>query len=115
VPLREAIARKFKRENNLDYKPSQTIVWHRRQARDLQRAARNPEPRRRGHHPRRPTGCYPEMVVLCGGKPVFVDCTMEHNFKLQPEPLERAITPKTKWIILNSPSNPTGAAYSRPR
>src|SRR3712207_7699455 len=38
---------------------------------------------------------------------------MEHNFKLQPEPLERAITPKTKWVILNSPSNPTGAAYSR--
>ncbi len=56
---------------------------------------------------------YPEMVGLCGGVPVFVDCTMEHDFKLQPEPLERAITPKTKWIILNSPSNPTGAAYTR--
>jgi aspartate aminotransferase len=53
------------------------------------------------------------MVGLCGGTPVFVECTMEHNFKLQPEPLERAITPKTKWIILNSPSNPTGAAYTR--
>src|SRR4029079_1589101 len=47
------------------------------------------------------------------GKPVFVDCTMEHDFKLQAEDLDRAITPKTKWIILNSPSNPTGAAYTR--
>ena len=56
---------------------------------------------------------YPEIVGLCGGTPVFVECTMAHNFKLQPEPLERAITPKTKWIILNSPSNPTGAAYTR--
>src|ERR687897_722998 len=56
---------------------------------------------------------YPEMVGLCGGTPVFVECTMEHSFKLQPEPLERAITPKTKWLLLNSPSNPTGAAYTR--
>jgi aspartate aminotransferase len=53
------------------------------------------------------------MVLLCGGNPVFVPCTMEHNFKLQPEALENAITPRTKWLILNSPSNPTGAAYTR--
>jgi aspartate aminotransferase len=56
---------------------------------------------------------YPEMVGLCGGTPVIVNTEMAHNFKLQPEPLERAITPKTKWIILNSPSNPTGGAYTR--
>jgi aspartate aminotransferase len=56
---------------------------------------------------------YPEMVVLCGGTPVFVEATLEDGFKLKPEPLERAITPKTKWIILNSPSNPSGAAYAR--
>ena len=55
---------------------------------------------------------YPEMVGLCGGTPVFADTTMETDFKLQPEELERAITPKTKWVILNSPSNPSGAAYS---
>jgi aspartate aminotransferase len=53
------------------------------------------------------------MVGLCGGTPVIVNTEMAHNFKLQPEPLERVITPKTKWIILNSPSNPTGGAYTR--
>jgi len=56
---------------------------------------------------------YPEMVALAGGEPVSVVCTAEFGFKLQPAALEAAITPKTKWIILNSPSNPTGAAYSR--
>src|SRR6201991_1764362 len=56
---------------------------------------------------------YPEMVALAGGEPVAIVCTAEHGFKLQPQDLEKAITPKTKWIILNSPSNPTGAAYSR--
>src|SRR5438270_6093157 len=53
------------------------------------------------------------MVALAGGEPVPVVCTAEHGFKLQPDALEKAITPKTKWIILNSPSNPTGAAYTR--
>src|SRR5258708_25659290 len=56
---------------------------------------------------------YPEMVALAGGESVPVVCTVEHGFKLQPEALEKALTPKTKWIILNSPSNPTGAAYTR--
>jgi aspartate aminotransferase len=55
---------------------------------------------------------YPEMVALCGGTPVFVEAKQETSFKLQPQDLERAITPKTKWVILNSPSNPSGAAYS---
>jgi aspartate aminotransferase len=52
-------------------------------------------------------------VALAGGEPVAVVCTAEHGFKLQPDDLERAITPKTKWVILNSPSNPTGAAYTK--
>src|SRR5437660_9497077 len=56
---------------------------------------------------------YPEMVALAGGESVPIVCTAEHGFKLQPADLEKAITPKTKWIILNSPSNPTGSAYSR--
>ncbi|MBF9234302.1 pyridoxal phosphate-dependent aminotransferase [Microvirga alba] len=112
VPLREAIARKFKRENGLDYTPSQTIVstGGKQVIYNALLATLNP-----GDEVIVPTPywvSYPEMVVLCGGKAVFVDTTMEHNFKLQPEPLERAITPKTKWIILNSPSNPTGAAYT---
>ena len=55
---------------------------------------------------------YPEMVLLAGGEPVPVVCPAEQGFKLKPDALEKAITPKTKWIILNSPSNPTGAAYT---
>jgi aspartate aminotransferase len=113
VPLREAIASKFKRENGLDYKPSQTIVstGGKQVIYNALLATLNP-----GDEVVIPAPywvSYPEMVGLCGGKAVFVDTTMEHDFKLQPEPLERAITPRTKWIILNSPSNPTGAAYSR--
>jgi len=56
---------------------------------------------------------YPEMVLLAGGEPVPVVTTMEGGYKMSPEALERAITPRTKWIIFNSPSNPTGAAYTR--
>ena len=55
---------------------------------------------------------YPDIVQFCGGVPVIVQMPVEHGFKMQPEDLERAITPKTKWVILNSPSNPTGAAYT---
>jgi aspartate aminotransferase len=111
--LREAIARKFKRENGLDYKPSQTIVGTggKQVIYNALLATLNP-----GDEVLVPTPywvSYPEMVALCGGKAVLVDTTMAHGFKLQPEDLERAITPKTKWIILNSPSNPSGAAYSR--
>jgi len=56
---------------------------------------------------------YPDMVLLAGGTPVTVPCGIDSKFKLTPEKLEAAITPKTKWIIFNSPSNPTGAGYSR--
>ena len=112
-PLREAIARKFKRENGLDYKPSQTIVGTggKQVIYNALLATMNP-----GDEVIVPAPfwvSYPEMVALCGGKAVLVDTTMAHGFKLQPEPVERAITPRTKWIILNSPSNPSGAAYSR--
>ena len=113
VPLREAIAKKFKRENGLDYKPAQTIVGTggKQVIYNALLATLNP-----GDEVIVPTPywvSYPEMVGLCGGTAVFVETTMEHDFKLQPEPLERAITPKTKWLILNSPSNPSGAAYTR--
>jgi aspartate aminotransferase len=112
-PLREAIARKFRRENGLDYKPSQTIVstGAKQVVYNALLATLNP-----GDEVIIPAPywvSYPEMVGLCGGTPVFVPTTMEHNFKLQPGPLEKAITPRTKWLILNSPSNPTGAAYTR--
>ena len=113
VPLREAIAKKFKRENGLDYKPSQTIVGTggKQVIYNALLATLNP-----GDEVIVPTPywvSYPEMVVLCGGTPVFVETNLEDAFKLRPEALERAITPQTKWIILNSPSNPSGAAYTR--
>jgi aspartate aminotransferase len=110
--LREAIARKFKRENGLDYKPSQTIVGTGGKQVIYNALLATLNPGDEVIIPRPYWVSYPEMVVLNGGEPVFVDTTMEHNFKLQSEDLERAITPRTKWIILNSPSNPSGAAYS---
>jgi aspartate aminotransferase len=110
--LREAIARKFKRENELDYKPSQTIVGTggKHVIFNALMATVNPGDEVIVVAPYWVS--YPEMVGLCGGTPVIIEAGMEHGFKLQPEVLERAITPKTKWIILNSPSNPSGAAYS---
>ncbi|NNM73094.1 pyridoxal phosphate-dependent aminotransferase [Enterovirga aerilata] len=110
--LREAIARKFKRENGLDYKPSQTIVGTggKHVIFNALMATLNPGDEVIVVAPYWVS--YPEMVGLCSGTPVIVEAAMEHGFKLQPEVLERAITPKTKWIILNSPSNPSGAAYT---
>ena len=112
VLLREAIAKKFKRENDLDYKPAQTIVGTGGKQVIYNALLATLNPGDEVIIPRPYWVSYPEMVGLCGGTPVFVDTTMNDNFKLQAEPLERAITPKTKWIILNSPSNPSGAAYS---
>ena len=113
VPLREAIVKKFKRENGLDYKASQTIVGTGGKHVIYNALLATLNPGDEVVIPRPYWVSYPEMVVLCGGTPVFVETDMAHDFKLQPEDLERAITPKTKWIILNSPSNPSGAAYTR--
>ncbi len=112
-PLREAIAGKFKRENNLDYKPSQVIVGTggKHILFNAFMATLNPGDEVIVTAPYWVS--YPEMVALCGGVAVVVQTKMEHGFKLQPEDLERAITPRTKWVVLNSPSNPSGAAYTR--
>ena len=112
VPLREAIAAKFKRENNLEYKPSQVIVGTggKHILFNAFMATLNPGDEVIVTAPYWVS--YPEMVALCGGTAVIVHTRMEDGFKLQPEDLERAITPKTKWIVLNSPSNPSGAAYT---
>ena len=112
-PLREAIVKKFKRENGLDYKVSQTIVGTGGKHVIYNALLATLNPGDEVVIPRPYWVSYPEMVILCGATPVFAETDMEHDFKLQPEALERAITPKTKWIILNSPSNPSGAAYSR--
>ncbi|GJD62706.1 pyridoxal phosphate-dependent aminotransferase [Methylobacterium frigidaeris] len=112
VPLREAIAKKFKRENGLDYKPSQTIVGTGGKQVIYNALLATLNPGDEVVIPRPYWVSYPEMVGLCGGTPVFAETTMETDFKLQAAELERAITSKTKWVILNSPSNPSGAAYS---
>ena len=110
--LREAIVRKFKRENNLDYTAAQTIVGTggKQILFNAFMATLNP-----GDEVVIPTPywvSYPEMVALCGGTPVFVHATQENKFKVTAEALDKAITPKTKWFVFNSPSNPSGAAYS---
>src|SRR3954470_24751827 len=113
MPLREAIARKYKRENGLDYKPTQTIVGTGGKHVIYNALLATLNPGDEVLIPRPYWVSYPEMVALCGGTATFVDTTMAHSSKLQPDALERAITDKTKWIILNSPSNPSGAAYTR--
>jgi aspartate aminotransferase len=111
--LKAAIIAKFRRENGLTYTPNQVVVstGGKQVLYNALMATINP-----GDEVIIPAPywvSYPEMVALAGGEPVPVVCTAEFGFKLQPTALEAAITPKTKWIILNSPSNPTGAAYSR--
>ncbi|MBL8588972.1 MAG: pyridoxal phosphate-dependent aminotransferase [Methylobacteriaceae bacterium] len=113
APLREAVAKKFKRENGLDYKPSQTIVSAGGKHVLFNAFLATINPGDEVVIPAPYWVSYPDMVALCGGKPVFAPTTIDKAFKLQPETLERAITPRTKWLVLNSPSNPSGAAYSR--
>jgi len=113
IELRRAIAAKFKRENGLDYKPEQITVscGGKQVLYNAFVATLNP-----GDEVIIPAPywvSYPDMALLCEGTPVFVDCPAENGFKLEPEDLARAITPKTKWLVLNSPSNPTGAAYTK--
>jgi aspartate aminotransferase len=111
--LKEAIIGKFSRENGLTYKPNQIIVGTggKQVLYNALMATINP-----GDEVIIPAPywvSYPEMVALAGGEPVAVVCPASTGFKLRPEDLEKAITPKTKWVILCSPSNPTGSAYTR--
>ncbi len=110
--LKVAICAKFKRENNLDYKPAQVSVGTggKQVLYNALLATLNP-----GDEVIMPAPCwvsYADIVLLGGGKPVFAETTLEDGYKLRPEALEKAITPKTKWFVFNSPSNPTGTAYS---
>ena len=111
--LKKAICDKFKRDNELDYTPDQIhvapggkpVIYNAMIATlNLGDEVIVPAPY---------WVSYPEMVKLCGGTPVIVKCGQNAAYKLSPEALEQAITPNTKWLILNSPSNPTGAAYTR--
>ena len=111
--LKAAVSRKFKRENKLDYKPSQIIIGTGGKQVLYNALVATLNPGEEVIIPAPYWVSYPDMVLLAGGEPVPVVTTMRSGYKMKPEALERAITPKTKWIIFNSPSNPTGAAYTR--
>ncbi|WP_395698348.1 pyridoxal phosphate-dependent aminotransferase [Methylocella sp.] len=111
--LREAIAAKFRRENGLDYALSQIIVGTGGKHILFNAFLATVNPGDEVIIPAPYWVSYPDMVLIAGGRPVAVETRLEDGFKLRPDALERAITPKTKWVLLNSPSNPSGAAYSR--
>ncbi|MEQ8403322.1 MAG: pyridoxal phosphate-dependent aminotransferase [Roseitalea porphyridii] len=113
IELREAIAAKFRRENGLDYTPEQIIVGTGGKQVLYNALAATLNPGDEVLIPAPYWVSYPDMVLLNGGEPAFVQTTLEDRFKVTPEALEAAITPRTKWFIFNSPSNPSGAAYSR--
>ena len=111
--LKEAVAAKFKRENGLTYKTSQITVGAggKQVLFNAFMATLNP-----GDEVIIPAPywvSYPDMVLLAGGTPVAITAPMESGFKVTAAQLDKAITPKTKWFLLNSPSNPTGAAYTQ--
>jgi aspartate aminotransferase len=110
--LKDAIIGKFKRDNNLTYARDQITVGTggKQVLFNALMASVN-----KGDEVIIPAPywvSYPDMTIMAEGEPVFVECTKENSFKLQPKDLEKAITKKTKWLILNSPSNPTGGAYT---
>jgi aspartate aminotransferase len=111
--LKAAVSRKFKRENHLDYTPKQIIISTGGKQVLFNALLATINPGDEVIIPAPYWVSYPDMVLLAGGKPVEVITHMADGFKMKPEALERAITPRTKWIIFNSPSNPTGAAYTR--
>src|ERR1700742_3162906 len=112
MELKQAIAAKFKRENGLDYEPTQVSVSSGGKQVLYNAMVATLSPGDEVVIPAPYWVSYPEMVLLCDGEPISVQCSQNNGFKLRPEDLEAAITPKTKWVILNSPSNPTGAAYT---
>ncbi len=110
--LKKAIVEKFKKENNLDYTADQITVGAggKHVIYNAMMATLN-----EGDEVIVPAPywvSYPDIVLLAGGKPVVMECDEKQSFKIKPSDLEKFITPKTKWIILNSPSNPTGVCYS---
>jgi aspartate aminotransferase len=112
VSLRKAVAAKFKRDSGIDYKPEEIIVSTGGKQVIFNAMLATVQA---GDEVIIPTPCwvsYPDIVKLAEGEPVFVSCSQNNGFKLRAEDLEAAITEKTKWVFLNSPNNPSGAAYS---
>ena len=113
MELREAVCAKFERENGLSYEPAQVQVACGGKQNIYNAIMATVEDGDEVVIPAPYWVTYPDIVLLADGTPVFVPCSAENNFRMQPDQLEAAITPKTKWVMLNSPSNPTGAAYTR--
>jgi aspartate aminotransferase len=111
--LRAAVAKKFKRENNLDYSAAQTFVAPGGKAIVFNALLATLNPGDEVICVAPYWVSYPDIVLLGGGKPVIVEARMEDGFRLTAQALEAAITAKTKWLIFNQPSNPTGACYTR--
>jgi aspartate aminotransferase len=112
MELKEAVAAKFKRENGLDYEPTQVSVSSGGKQVLYNAMVATLSPGDEVVIPAPFWVSYPEMVLLADGTPVPVACPQNYGFKMRPEDLDAAITPKTKWLVLNSPSNPSGAAYT---
>ena len=111
--LKKAIIKKFKEENNLDYQIDQITVGTggKQVIYNAMMATLN-----EGDEVIIPAPywvSYPDIILLAGGTPIILECNEKQGFKINPSELEKSITKKTKWIILNSPSNPTGACYSK--
>jgi aspartate aminotransferase len=111
--LREAVAAKFARENGLDYGADQVIVSTGGKQVLFNAFLATIDPGDEVIVPAPYWVSYPDMVRLAGGVPVIVEGSIGNGFKITPEALEAAITPRTKWLVMNSPSNPSGAGYSR--
>jgi aspartate aminotransferase len=112
IELKEAIAAKFARDNGLTYETSQITVNVGGKHTLFNAIVATVGPGDEVIVPAPYWVSYPDVVQFAGGTPVFVEAGPDQGYKLRPEQLEAAITPATKWLILNSPSNPTGAAYS---
>ncbi|MEH6520980.1 pyridoxal phosphate-dependent aminotransferase [Sulfitobacter sp.] len=112
IELKQAICDKFKRDNGLEYTPSQVSVSSGGKQVLYNALIATMNPGEEVIVPAPYWVSYPDMVLLAGGTPVAVEAGIEQNFKMSAAQLEAAITPKTKWLIFNSPSNPTGAGYS---
>lgn len=110
--LKEAVRLKFQRDNQLDYAIDQISINAGGKHTLFNAMVATLDPGDEVVVPAPYWVSYPDVVLFAGGTPVFAAAGADQNYKLKPEQLEAAITPKTKWVILNSPSNPTGAAYS---
>lgn len=113
VELKEAIQEKFKRENELSYELNQIVACSGAKQAIFNALMCTVEHGDEVIIPAPYWVSYPDIVRLAGGSPVFIPCDPEKGFKMSPEQLERSITPKTRWLVLNAPGNPSGATYTR--